>query len=341
MITVFAESSACLLLLTHCGLLISNSNDDAELEYCYTFVDKFMDHNDARRKVVYDYAVLREANFGYFSERFVGAACATQRQASNIAVLFYNGSCKAYGAHLLRAGALPAVKQAAFHVFSIGATERHLETILWSAAGYALWTTLTIVTEVPVEQLASLSDEMYKFSRADLFRMNVFAHDILTGCRATNRKLITVDMTLVGYADYLLEVLGQEALKSFLLYKRHNAAAKSTAQLMAEVGSSCGDVWRENFIIGALRGFAEFVPEVAELLSALRSTPGRVANDRHWALPRCEVVDTALQNHLKRCSRCRAAYYCCRLHQEEHWPTHKLTCVKTAPADGAAQGVKM
>jgi hypothetical protein len=205
MITVFAESSACLLLLTHCGLLISNSNDDAELEYCFTFVDKFMDHNDARRKVVYDYAVLREAILGYLSERFVSAACDTQRQAlntaSNIAVLFYKGSCKNCGVHLLQAGALPAVKQAAFHVFSTGATERHLETILWSAASYALWTTLAIVTEVPVEQLASLRDELYKFSRADLFRMNVFAQDILTGCRATNRMLITVDMTIVGYAD--------------------------------------------------------------------------------------------------------------------------------------------
>jgi hypothetical protein len=140
------------------GLLISNSNDDAELEYCFTFIDKFMDHNDARRKVVYDYAVLRAAIFGYLSERFVGAGCDTQRQAlntaSNIAVLFYKGSCKNYGVHLLQAGALPAVKQAAFHVFSIGATERHVETTLWSAAAYALWTTLAIVTEVPVEQLS-------------------------------------------------------------------------------------------------------------------------------------------------------------------------------------------
>jgi hypothetical protein len=92
-----------------------------------------------------------------------------------------------------------------------------------------------------------------------------------------------------------------------------------------------------NFITGALRGFAEFVPEVAEVLSTLRPTPDRVAKGRHCALPRCGVVDTALHNNLKRCSRCKAVYYCCRLHQEEHWPAHKLTCVKAAPVEGATQ----
>jgi hypothetical protein len=65
------------------------------------------------------------------------------------------------------------------------------------------------------------------------------------------------------------------------------------------------------------------------------SASARVVKER-----RCEVVDTALHNNLKRCSRCKAVYYCCRLHQEEHWPAHKMACVKAAPVDGAAQGVK-
>jgi hypothetical protein len=30
---------------------------------------------------------------------------------------------------------------------------------------------------------------------------------------------------------------------------------------------------------------------------------------------------------LKRCGRCQRAHYCCKTHQEQHWPQHKKTCV--------------
>jgi hypothetical protein len=32
----------------------------------------------------------------------------------------------------------------------------------------------------------------------------------------------------------------------------------------------------------------------------------------------------------KLCSGCRNVYYCCRSHQKDDWPTHKLVCKKFA-----------
>jgi hypothetical protein len=90
---------------------------------------------------------------------------------------------------------------------------------LRSSASYALSTTLSMARGVPVEERASLFDEMYKLSRNDMFRMNVFIYDILTSSWAVGQMYTAVDAISVGYGDYVMEVLGPDALRGYLLYK--------------------------------------------------------------------------------------------------------------------------
>jgi hypothetical protein len=93
----------------------------------------------------------------------------------------------------------------------------------------------------------------------------------------------------------------------------------------------------ENYVLISLSWFAEAVPEVADILSALPSPPERVAKDRHCALPGCEMVGTGLHTNLKKCNRCMAVYYCSKEHQNVHWPEHKSTCVRATLLVGAGQ----
>ncbi len=38
----------------------------------------------------------------------------------------------------------------------------------------------------------------------------------------------------------------------------------------------------------------------------------------------------------KKCAACRAAVYCCKAHQEQHWPAHKAACKAARKAAAAA-----
>jgi hypothetical protein len=38
----------------------------------------------------------------------------------------------------------------------------------------------------------------------------------------------------------------------------------------------------------------------------------------------------------KKCAACQAAVYCCKAHQEQHWPAHKAAC--KAARKAAAEG---
>jgi len=40
----------------------------------------------------------------------------------------------------------------------------------------------------------------------------------------------------------------------------------------------------------------------------------------------CEVCGMLDETKLKKCGRCKQAWYCCRQHQLEHWKEHKLDC---------------
>jgi hypothetical protein len=337
---IFGVSSAWRPMLVHCGMIISHSREQEQLRHCFMFVGQFMVDNDVRREMVY--AMLRGPLFGYFSERFTEAACPNQTQVLNVSAaiidLFRAGSRKNDGVSFLRGGPLCTIKRTAWHVFSFGVKGSQVEMERLSAVTYALWSTLRIAGTVAAEQLVCLTDEMYKLSRNDMLRVNVIFHDILTSSRARELLHLPFDVTLAGYAYYLLDVLGLEALRSFLLYRHaSDVNAKPTAVLMGELGLHSGIAWQENIIMCALRRFSEVVPEIAGILSALPPPPERVAKDRHCAFPGCDVVGTGLHNNMKKCGRCLSVYYCRKKHQEAHWPEHRLTCVKAASLAGDRQ----
>jgi hypothetical protein len=339
-ITNFAGSSACHPMVVYCAAVISNSSDDAELRYCFMFLGLFAADNDARGAYVYNIASLRGAVLAWFlSDRFVEATCNTQLRAfhawSHIVDHFYRCARRS-AITLLQDGTLCAVKRAVLHVLSLELTESHAKARLPTAIR-ALQKTLDIAMRVPVKQRASLTDETYKLSRNDMFRLGVHFHGLLC-CSVDNEY----NVSLLRYADYLLRVLGPDALRTFLLYKPPRSTdAKSIVQLIAEGGTHRGDAWHESAIMKALRLFAESVPEVTDILSALPPPPERVEKDRHCAYPHCEVVGHGLHNNMKKCKRCMMVYYCTRKHQVDHWPLHRKFCAPAAPVPDQAQATSL
>jgi hypothetical protein len=76
---------------------------------------------------------------------------------------------------------------------------------------------------------------------------------------------------------------------------------------------------------------------LCKLGHALTATPIRMACNN----PSCSSVSGGTELSIvtgsgKRCSSCRAAYYCCRFCQAAHWPQHKPVC-KAVAAAGAAR----
>jgi hypothetical protein len=342
-IAILAESLECKPLLVHCGTIISARCVCDELRFCFLFLVQFMESCDPRREMVYNIAPLREALFDYLLKRFNGAVCEVQTLAlsgaESLVVRFYNGSRDNDGISLLRDGALVAVKEAALHVFSFGARSGAQWTMQQTqlVAINALLYTLGTISRIPVEQLATLDKSMYALSRNEVFRFSVIIYEAATSVGMKQRHC-RVDVFLVEYGDYLLRVLGAEALRSYLLYKPPRVAgATPIAVLMAEFIIRSDEAWMENYVLISLNRFAEAVPEVAEVLSALPPPPQRVAKDRHCAFPACSVVGTGLHINLKKCTRCKAVNYCSKEHQNVHWPEHKSTCVKATSLVGEGQ----
>jgi hypothetical protein len=339
-IAMFAESAACHPMLVYCGTEISNSRNDEEMRCCFTFVNSLMGFNDVWLQTAYDIAALREAIFRYLSGHFDEASCATQRQAlktfANFVRLFSSGWRKDEPVVLLRDGALRAIMRAALHVFSLPATETYTEMRL-CAATRALLSTLRTARTIPAEQLSTLSDDMYKLNRNDAFRINAGFHDFLS-YQARNDLHF---MLVVVYGDYVLDVLGSEALRSFVLFKSPRSAdAKPIALLLAEYCIASRDVRMEHGVMASLRRFAIAVPEVTAVLSALPPLPKRAEKNRYCAYPYCGMVGTGLHTNLRKCSRCMAVYYCSKDHQQQHWSAHKLYCVKATPVADEAQGAE-
>jgi hypothetical protein len=300
-----------------------------------------VEHSDIRREMVCDCALLRDSNFDYLSGHFFRAPCEVQTLALsasfNVVHNYLRGPREENGISMLRDGSLCAVKRAALHAFSFGVGETQPEQDRLSAAQYALWVSLSIARTVPTEKVVGLSDEMYKLTRNDTYRMNVMSHDILTSSWEL-QLFLQVDTTLIGYGIYLMEVLGSEPLRSFLLYKPpRNPGAQAIALLIAEYEIKCGEAYKESNTMDSLKQFAKAVPELTPVLAALLPPPERVVKDRYCAQPDCDVTGVGLYNNLKKCNRCRAVYYCCKEHQEEHWPEHRLSCVKATPPTGTVQ----
>jgi WD40 repeat protein len=64
------------------------------------------------------------------------------------------------------------------------------------------------------------------------------------------------------------------------------------------------------------------------LSSSTPSSPRETDQPRPTPISKCTICEKT--ENLQRCARCKQCWYCCRDHQREHWPTHKLTCGQPA-----------
>jgi hypothetical protein len=336
MLTVFADRRAGRSMLAHCHTVISEGDDDDELTYCFRFLHRFTHNSGDRRGMVYNNAELRRALFSYLAEeRFVTASCATQTEALeavyNVVRQFLCGCREHRGDVFLRDGVLDAVKCAALYVFSLGAEEDEAEWDRLDRAKRCLWVTLRVATSVPSERRVNLNENEYKLSRNDVFRVSVAIYQLLQIYR--ERPQEQASKLVVGYAAYLREMYGPEVLKAFLLYKPPrdtDTDTKRVALFIAEWAIESGEACEEDTIMGPLQQFAEAIPEVAVILNSLPPRPEWIEKGRRCAAPFCNLDGEGLYNKMKMCARCKAVYYCCVLHQQQHWSEHRLTCVKIA-----------
>ena len=58
---------------------------------------------------------------------------------------------------------------------------------------------------------------------------------------------------------------------------------------------------------------------------------------RRCALASCGAKE-AHPSHYKACAACRGVVYCCKEHQQLHWPSHKAACKAAKAAEAAAAG---
>jgi hypothetical protein len=254
-------------------------------------------------------------------------------------LIVYNyGQCRADV--LLRDGALQAVVFAVLHVCGLktsqaGGTDRLISALC------AFWQCLDVVLNMTDEVRTQLTEDVYNLSRNDIYRVNVAVYRLLDGCIDDTCVCCQLHTAAAAYGYYLWDFHDADVLQSYLLHKPPRMIdAKPLALLMAESAIAYGEANGEFKIMKLLWEAIEDIPTVADILDALASPPARVAKDRHCAFPGCEVVGTGLRNNLKKCGRCMEVYYCCKEHQEDHWPEHKATCVKNAATADEPDGVE-
>jgi hypothetical protein len=272
---------------------------------------------------------LRCALYRYLEERFSQSSAVTQMRALRTVTNVISPLLAKGDKSFFWNGPFRAVKCATVHVFSNSTvTQEETDISRMKHAMAALERALLIVSRAPLESWMRLNVGKYRLSRKDMRCINVMAYNLLSSFWAEH-LLGKLSAFLIAYADYLSEICDTDALRSFLLYKPPgDSEAKPIALRMAGCAIHCGEARKEDEIMYVLREYGGAVPEVEDILLWLPAPPIRVEKDRRCAKPNCYVVGDGLYNNHKKCARCMAVYYCCKKHQVEHWPEHRLTCVK-------------
>jgi hypothetical protein len=332
MLSLLAGKNVCSMMLGCCGGLITGSRHAEERAYLIKFLAHFVDRSGDRQGMVYNAYQLRGALLSYLTERFADSTCTTQTDVllvvSSVVTLFQSAGRHYDAVELLREGALHAIKCATLHIFGLPAPQDKAELHRLDLAVCSLWSMFTIILRVRSGQRVLLNADMYQLSRNDVYRITVAVYGLIPIFRGNPIRQFSTFVTDCG--AYIRKVWGTDALRSYLLYKppRNEACTKPIVLLMAEWAIESGEAHSEFAVMKPLRKFARAIPQVADVLRALPAPPERVVKDRQCAYPDCIVTGSGLYTNIKKCNRCKAVYYCSKFHQEDHWPEHRLTCVK-------------
>ena len=181
-----------------------------------------------------------------------------------------------------------------------------------------------------------LDRELYCIDRNSAYRMNVAFYKLFTEHSGNEMNLImSMLMSYLQYIDYYQQV---SVIESFLQYKPPGKDTNSTLVMVAIkcIRTSDSTAFESDFMKYFTQWSCKFPAFAALLDEPLRELPpDRNDKVRVCALPGCNADGKGLFNKMKKCGRCRSTYYCCEIHQKQHWKEHKQTCGSTAAATTA------
>jgi hypothetical protein len=177
-------------MLVYCGTVISSDLNEKEIQYCFTFLNLFMDQSNVRQEVVYNVGNVRIALFNYLTGGFTQSSGDIQsvalRVADNILYPFYCGTAAPSAESLMQGGALGAIKRAALHVFSLDAAQDNIDRM--TQALWVLWMVLHITMKIPWQVRARCVGDTYTISRNDVFRVTIAVYSSFLASRTSSYR---------------------------------------------------------------------------------------------------------------------------------------------------------
>jgi hypothetical protein len=82
------------------------------------------------------------------------------------------------------------------------------------------------------------------------------------------------------------------------------------------------------------------VPWVVAVLDQFEALCAANKHHASCAFPGCEVTGETALCPLRKCGRCMTTYYCGQGHQRQHWPEHRISCVKCVPGGAKSTDVE-
>jgi hypothetical protein len=151
--------------------------------------------------------------------------------------------------------------------------------------------------------------------------------------RNTYRDVVSV---VTAYARFLKQYGCKAHLEMVLCYKPGKGPSTADNVTLIRhwliIVSCCGLPSVEYQQVKEAQVLARGIPAAEEAVRAhwLMAQMNAARDDsngyRKCALPGCQLNSACIVTRLRKCGRCRRAYYCCRDHQKQHWPEHRQRC---------------
>lgn len=176
----------------------------------------------------------------------------------------------------------------------------------------------------------------YSYDPAGLILTTSALHEFFT----LSDDPLFIELTVTRISCYLsfVEKVHPEHLEFVLLYrgKKLTPTTYSGVPMLVRVMTLTRDPYYKHFtdfvdqlVAKYSNRFSKVDQMISEALAQEAVVVPTSERDRIvCAFPGCFVSAMGKDHIMKKCGRCRAVYYCAADHQTEHWPEHKLVCVK-------------